>query len=283
MKKESVVVFSSGICVVFTVVAFILNCLFKIKSNGIFAAEWSAGDALNYIATISGAVSTFILGLIAYKQNEKLQRMEEYNYIANNSSMVLLKKVEIVTKPNIPVDYVIHGEQILDEYDNTDGIKSGYSCELELEKMGDAIPSMVYIEKANFLICDKEKNKLEEIIWVENVRKGFSRLCIQGNNKIAMNLTFLVDSKKHRDFAEKIQINGNCLIAEIIFLLVTDCYVGTRCKCRAYCDYQNSNGKVEWRCNEPQVFFYGHEMVDAKQILILGDKDNGQDENADKK
>ena len=62
--------------------AFILNILFKIKSDGIFSAEWQAGDALGYVASVFGAVRTIILGYVAYKQNGKLQELESNNYIA---------------------------------------------------------------------------------------------------------------------------------------------------------------------------------------------------------
>lgn len=72
-------------------IAFVINILFKIKTDSIFSAEWSAGDALNYVASIVGAISTFILSLIAYRQNEKLQKMEDNNYIAANSCMILIK------------------------------------------------------------------------------------------------------------------------------------------------------------------------------------------------
>jgi hypothetical protein len=45
-----------------------------------------------------GAISTFILSLVAYKQNEKLQRIEDNNYIASNSCMVLIDKIHIKPK-----------------------------------------------------------------------------------------------------------------------------------------------------------------------------------------
>ena len=48
--------------------------LFKVHSDGIFSAEWKAGDALNYAASIFGAVGTIVLGYVAYKQNDKLQK-----------------------------------------------------------------------------------------------------------------------------------------------------------------------------------------------------------------
>ena len=56
-------------------IAFIVNVLFKIKTAGIFSAEWSAGDALSYVGAMAGSISTFVLSLVAYWQNEKLKEM----------------------------------------------------------------------------------------------------------------------------------------------------------------------------------------------------------------
>ena len=41
--------------------AFVVNVLFKIKTEGIFSAEWSARDALNYVGAMAGSISTFVL------------------------------------------------------------------------------------------------------------------------------------------------------------------------------------------------------------------------------
>ena len=46
-------------------IAFVVNVLFKIKTEGIFSAEWSAGDALNYVGAMVGSISTFVLSLVA--------------------------------------------------------------------------------------------------------------------------------------------------------------------------------------------------------------------------
>lgn len=98
MKKSKYILISvCSICGAL-IIAFVVNILFKIKTDGLFSAEWSAGDALNYVGSMVGAISTFILSLVAYKQNEKLQRIEDNNYIASNSCMVLIDKIHIKPK-----------------------------------------------------------------------------------------------------------------------------------------------------------------------------------------
>ena len=82
MKKSKYILISlCSICGAL-IIAFLVNVMFKIKTDGIFSAEWSAGDALNYMGSMVGAISTFVLSLVAYKQNEKLQKLEDNNYIA---------------------------------------------------------------------------------------------------------------------------------------------------------------------------------------------------------
>lgn len=40
------------------------------------AARWEASDALNYITTTLAFIGTFFLGLVAWKQNTDLQKIE---------------------------------------------------------------------------------------------------------------------------------------------------------------------------------------------------------------
>lgn len=52
MNKKQLIRMSVVIIFIAILVAFVLNLLFKIHTNGLFAAEWNAGDALNYAILI---------------------------------------------------------------------------------------------------------------------------------------------------------------------------------------------------------------------------------------
>ena len=80
MNKKQLIRMSVVIIFIAILVAFVLNLLFKIHTNGLFAAEWNAGDALNYVASIFGALGTIVLGCVAYKQNDKIKELENNNY-----------------------------------------------------------------------------------------------------------------------------------------------------------------------------------------------------------
>ena len=94
MKKKQLTKIGIVIILIAIILAFGLNALFKVHTNGIFSAEWGAGDALNYAASIFGAVGTIILGYVAYKQNDRLQEMENNNYIANSSLRILFSFIK---------------------------------------------------------------------------------------------------------------------------------------------------------------------------------------------
>lgn len=60
MKKSKYILLS--ICAVCAAlfIAFFVNVLFKIRTDSILKTEWTAGDALNYVAVMTEAISTFI-------------------------------------------------------------------------------------------------------------------------------------------------------------------------------------------------------------------------------
>ena len=93
MKKKQLIWIGAVVILIAIILAFGLNMLFKVHTDGIFSAEWGAGDALNYVPSIFGAAGTIILGYVAYKQNDRLQEMEKNNYIANYSSMILMDSI----------------------------------------------------------------------------------------------------------------------------------------------------------------------------------------------
>lgn len=255
------------------VIAFIINMLFKIKSEGIFSAEWSAGDALNYMGTMVGAISTFVLGIIAYKQNEKLQHMEDNNYIAANSCMVLIDNLKIRPKANIPVNYEWHTEQILKETENEDEYPSGYLIEVKLKKIDasvQATPSLIYVSKCTLFVENDNNDSLESNIWSVNVREGYTRVAVLESG-IAFNCKLLISHDKQEKFENAIKASKNSLAIEIQFNIITDKYVMTKCKCRTGCDCQNCGGKIIWKSKNPMVFFYGHELKNRKEIHVLGE------------
>lgn len=272
-KSRYILIICCAVCCAL-IIAFIVNVLFKIKTDGLFCAEWSAGDALNYVGSMVGAISTFALSLVAYKQNEKLQKLEDNNYIASNSCMVLIDKIQIKPQAYIPVNYELHCEQILKEKNNEDEVSSGYKIEINLNKIDASIqatPSLIYASRCTLFVGDNKEKTLENAIWTENVREGFTRVAILESG-IAFNCEILLAKSKQEKFERDIQAEKNSLTIEIELHIITDKYVMTKCKCRACCDYQNNSGTITWNSKNPMVFFYGHEIKNRKEIQVLGEE-----------
>ncbi len=261
-------------------IALIVHILFKIKVGGVFQAEWSAGDFLNYIGTMIAAISTFVLGIIAYKQNDRLQKLEDNNYVATNSCMVIIEEVKITPRVEMPVDYNLHAEQILKEEDNMEKMPSGYKVEIKIKKVDSSsqgTPSLVYVPKCSLMVGDGESNTLLDYIWVENIREGYTRTAIF-ENAMSFNCTLLVKRSKQEKFEKAIKKKNNKILVEMFFDIITDKYVVTKCKCRAYCDYLCTNSVVSWKSEKPMVFFYGHEMMNKEEIIVLADMNYSKEE-----
>ena len=159
MKKKQLIWIGIVTILIAILLAFGLNVLFKVHTDGIFSAEWEAGDALNYVASIFGAVGTIILGYVAYKQNDRLQEMENNNYIANYSSMILMDSIYIKQQADIPVNWDIHSEQIIkDKAWNENVSYVGYKFTFNGTSIGNSIPVLIHIKNCN-IFCSDDSNK----------------------------------------------------------------------------------------------------------------------------
>lgn len=85
-KKGIIVTIIITVIICFAGVPLGVNYAFRhVAPMDILAARWEASDALNYIATMLAFIGTFFLGLVAWKQNTDLQKVETNTFIANNS------------------------------------------------------------------------------------------------------------------------------------------------------------------------------------------------------
>ena len=216
--------------------AFVVNLLFKIHSVGLLSAEWDAGDALNYVAAIASFIGTVVLGYIAYSQNEmlmrqnnKLQDLEENSYIINNNSMITIEKIRIAEKAHIPVNWEIHDEQIVADTEATTNYV-GYRFEIVAKEINGNAPVLVHIEKCT-LFCD-DKNKT--IIHIEAVKETMGNLTV-----------------------------------EMVFQIIANKNIATRCKCRSYLNREQIGNNVTWKTENPMVFYYGNFV--AKEYEIAGE------------
>ena len=98
MKHGKGIIITTVIIVVICFVAVPLGVNYAFRQEApvdILAARWDAADTLNYIATSLAFIGTFFLGLVAWKQNNDLQKIETNTFIANNSCEVFLDSIRL--------------------------------------------------------------------------------------------------------------------------------------------------------------------------------------------
>ena len=267
MKRKSVLVVAAIVIGIALFLAFIVNLLFKLHSSGLIAAEWSAGDALAYIGAILGSASSFVLGYIAYKQNDKLQTMEENNYIANNCGMLLVKQIHAIKTDNIPVNYELHDEQILTEKKTESYISSACKIEVSGIRLGNNIPALVRVNKAMISAGGKDNPLL--LTFANRIQEGFSRIAI-GEESLRFNVLLLLEEERKKKLDQALTGHGDISI-EFEFIIVTDKCVATTCKCRSLCKHKIISKHFMWFSEEPMVFFYGNEMLSKEDLKYAGE------------
>ena len=95
-RTEIIITTIITILICFVAVPVGVNYAFRYEAPvDILAARWKASDALNYIATVLAFIGTFFLGLVAWKQNTDLKKIETNMFIANNSCEVFLESIEL--------------------------------------------------------------------------------------------------------------------------------------------------------------------------------------------
>lgn len=275
MKKKQLIWIGIVTILIAIFLAFGLNLLFKVHTDGIISAEWEAGDALNYAASIFGAVGTIILGYVAYKQNDRLQEMENNNYIANYSSMILMNNLYIKQEADIPVSWDIHPEQIIkdSEWDEKTPYL-GYKFTFNAKTLGDGIPALIHIKDCNIFCSDESNKNMRSCLLGKNYSHMYSRIAVYHDGRVKFGMTYVIDAKKRDEFENAIKQSAYRVIVEIVFDIVTDKSVVTQCKCISHCDGNNCANQITWEDKDPQVFFYGHNIANINELKIAGEKEN---------
>ncbi len=290
MKKKQLIWIGVATCasiLIAIILSFVLNVLFKVHSDGIFSAEWEAGDALNYAASIFGAVGTIVLGYVAYKQNDKLQKMEDNNYIANFSSTIILKSIysELVKKKPTRIDPNEHCEQIIKEknlQENKPYVDYKFTCKAKI--IGDVIPAFIHIKKCDISYSDETEKSMDGCIYGMNLLNNYSRLAIYDQKYVMFEITYLINYEKRDEFEKLFEHDSCIVIVEIEFDVISIKNVLTKYKSRIYCKGKKDCNKIIWSDNNPQLFFYGHNIVSINELKIAGDKENhGKIKNANRK
>lgn len=261
MKVRRLFLFSIIVCSVMSGLALLLNIALKTPGPELLEPEWGGGDALNYMVGIVGAASTFFLGLIAYRQNEKLHGMEKNNYIANHGSLLIINRVSASSELTIPTSWDMHQEQVVLDSGTRklNSVKDALSfmfC-FEATWIGRAVPVAIHIRKCKFFSGQNDIDN--QIFDGETYRKDcYSKIAILSKDKVKFNMSY-VFNKSDR---QKVIDASKDLMVAIEMDVITDKKVGTSCSCNITCHGTSNAGGIEWKSYNPQIFYNNSYIVD---------------------
>lgn len=100
-KKRYIALLFAALLILFAGIPFLIHCLFKLEApNDFFAAEWTAGDFLQFYGALLAFCSSVILSMLALWQNETIRK-------ESNKHTELLERMEIKNKmPLFDVGYL---------------------------------------------------------------------------------------------------------------------------------------------------------------------------------
>lgn len=228
------------------------------------AARWEASDALNYIATTLAFIGTFFWGLVAWKQNTDLQKIETNMFIANNSCEVFLESIQLKNLNQIECNLdTEHMESIVVE----EGIQGCNYGSFQIEiclKRKSGYSTQVRVNDMLIFIGDEETTIP---IWTKRYDDTFNKIAItEKYNRFKVTVLLKPETKK------KIidHLNDNCkIMIDMKIELVSASYVSTQMKCRG--DFIKSNSdnlenNFKLSGKEPMCFWGGNIVYSEKDV-----------------
>ena len=269
-RKEIIIATIIVIIICFAVVPLGVNYAFRhVAPIDILAARWEASDALNYIATTLAFIGTFILGLIAWKQNTDLQKIETSRFIADNSCEVFLESIQLKslnrTACNLDSEYTesIVTESIVVEKGMQKCNYRSFQIEICLKRMS-GYPTQIRVNDMLIFIGDEATTIPVSTNRYDNT---FNKIAIAKNCNW-FNVTVLLKPETKKKIIE--HLNDNCkIMIDMNIELVSTNYVSTRLKCRG--DFIKSNSdslenNFKLYGNDPLCFWDGNIIYSAKDI-----------------
>lgn len=281
-KRKIIYTVSLAICLILIsfVIPIVINESYK-KGEG-YITVWSGADVLSFYGALIGAIGTIILGIVAWRQNERLLRLEENNFAAENACSAIVKNVMVRKINQNACNLNLHVEQIVATeesmlIDYCSSIEFGF----ELEMLNN-IPVLVYISDLLVFSNSGHKNGQFSVLSAKGLKCEYSRIAV-GKDYCAFNCTILLTKNEKDKLVKSIQCEGSKMLMEISFCIVTDNMIASNYKCRVKLKSAESdnNSNINFNIddgNSPLCFWYGNKVIDKEEICIkeiMEDKYNG--------
>ena len=172
----------------------------------------------------------------------------------------------------IPVNWQIHSEQIVVDDDLEENSSHvGYKFVFTASSIGNHTPALVHIQECTIFCSDESGKATKGHLFGKNYSDVYSRVAIHKDGKIKFEMTYVINADRRSDFEEAIKQNSYSVMVEVVFNIITDKNVITKCKCRAKCYGDNCANQITWKDEDSMVFFYGHSIAEADRIKVAGE------------
>lgn len=264
-----------GVVILTIGVPILINEAYKFNRG--YLTVWGGSDVLAYFGTLIGSFGTFILGYIAWRQNERLLSIEKRSYLAENAGSAIVTELRIKGVRNIACNFDQHVEQVLMTDEKIDLFHFDYrtvSVECKLEPM-DHTRHIALVRVQSILLQGfGGEGSARSIIEARNQDEKFSRVSIsKGFDRFRV--TIIISLKEFKDFVASIDNISSRVFINIELELLTDRYVATSLICKSTLynpDFDEKEGiysrfkTVE--TDPPQCFWSGVSLKDFDEVQI---------------
>lgn len=276
IKSHFVIIVAILTLLAVIVVPLIINESYK--TNEGYITVWGGSDVLAYFGAVVSAVGTIILGVVAWKQNTRLLKLEESTFLAANAGSALLTEVTVAKIGSLSVNFENHEEQIVftDEAEKSTAPLDYGSVEItcKLEPLSQEQHVALVNVKSIFLAGKNGDETKQSMLFANNGDKGYTRVAISKEFD-RFKFSLIMSRKEKQKFVESINDTHSVILMEVVLSLMTDKYVATELKCRATLknpDYDENEGiyshfKID-EYEPPICFWQGAEVMSKQKVLI---------------
>lgn len=282
-KRKNIYVIWLIVCLILVSILIPIAINESYKKGGGYITVWDGKDVLSFYGSLIGAVGTIVLGVVAWRQNIRLLKIEENAFVSENTCSAIVSNVTVKKINQNAFNLNLHDEQIVS---TKEAILTNYCSSIEFEfrlKMLNNVPVLVHIsDLLVFSSVGNEKNCKMNILRAKERECDYSRVAV-GEKYCGFNCTICLTKDEKDKLLESILGKNSEMLMEIYFTLMSDKMIASNYKCRIKlkCDKKRDNLNVNFIIDDkyqPICFWYGNEVIDKEDINIRDiteDKDNG--------
>ena len=288
MKKSTKLIIVFVLLVVFLlfVIPIIINELFKINDG--YLTVWSGADVLSFYGAALSAIGAIVLGIVAWKQNERLVKLEEDKLLSENACPILIDGIFIEKLNTVACNLDYHDEQIVCTKKADYSERYPSPSIVFKAKYLENKPSYVHIDRIKLLIDHGKRKRL--IFDASSKSIDYTRVAISEKHSV-FTATVIMSEEEKADILKTISSSRSGIIIDADLSVLSAGFVASNVHCRTslMCFDYDKDEKNYCRLKSreflsPIYFWHGNEFVKKENIIIKDDvKYEMYDEQVDEK